>query len=415
VTLVVKLTGVGNRLKKRRRFDYRITLAGAVYVAGFLLVGAAAVNTQRAMLLLIFGLMLGIFFMAIIISRRMLSAVEVQRDVPSRTFADQVVYLGYRLRNRRRRPVMGLELSEVSPPETLESLGAYCLYLPPESSFVSGSRFVARRRGTYVLDRMRLLTRFPFLLVKARRDLAQEDTMIVWPALGQIRADLLVHGASEVSDAAPSRVGSGSDEFFGLRDYRPGDTPRWIHWKRTAGAGRPVVKEMAQPRPDVLYVLLDTQLTDDSPEQDLLRERLIRFAATLIDHGFHREYRVGLATAASGAIISIPAGAGMGHRRELLDALAGIDVNRTRTMRQVVAAMPRRLLRYAQVVAISPRSETANDLAGLRAACRKLRLVTPDELDELYLDYTPSSAAGAPQPDMPMSTAGSSPPGREEG
>ncbi|MDT8318163.1 MAG: DUF58 domain-containing protein [bacterium] len=39
-----------------------------------------------------------------------------------------------------------------------------------------------------------------------------------------------------------SRVGN-ADEFVGLRDYRPGDPLRTIHWKSWAKSGRPVVKE----------------------------------------------------------------------------------------------------------------------------------------------------------------------------
>src|SRR5207237_287835 len=39
-----------------------------------------------------------------------------------------------------------------------------------------------------------------------------------------------------------SRVGE-SEEFVSLRDYRPGDPLRLIHWKSWARRGRPVVKE----------------------------------------------------------------------------------------------------------------------------------------------------------------------------
>lgn len=42
--------------------------------------------------------------------------------------------------------------------------------------------------------------------------------------------------------ALTSSVGD-SEEFVSLRDYRPGDPPRRIHWKSWAKTGRPVVKE----------------------------------------------------------------------------------------------------------------------------------------------------------------------------
>ncbi|MBI2311127.1 MAG: DUF58 domain-containing protein [Betaproteobacteria bacterium] len=42
--------------------------------------------------------------------------------------------------------------------------------------------------------------------------------------------------------ALASRVGD-AEEFIGLRDYRPGDALRRIHWRSFARAGRPIVKE----------------------------------------------------------------------------------------------------------------------------------------------------------------------------
>lgn len=42
--------------------------------------------------------------------------------------------------------------------------------------------------------------------------------------------------------ALASSVGD-SEEFRALRDYRPGDSPRKIHWKSWAKVGRPIVKE----------------------------------------------------------------------------------------------------------------------------------------------------------------------------
>ena len=42
--------------------------------------------------------------------------------------------------------------------------------------------------------------------------------------------------------ALASSVGR-SEEFVSLRDYRPGDPMRHIHWKSWARTGRPIVKE----------------------------------------------------------------------------------------------------------------------------------------------------------------------------
>jgi uncharacterized protein (DUF58 family) len=369
----------------KQRYEYRGTLPGLLFLLAVMMIAAAAINTQRSLLFAILGVMLGAFFLSVFVSRRMLSAVQVRRDMPERVFANRVVHLAYHLRHRAgRRPAVALELAEIDPPRPLQSLGAFCQYLPRGGSFKSGSRFTVRRRGRYSLSGLRLSTRFPFSLLAARRDVKQGGSLLVWPALGRLRTDLLAHGATEVSDAAPSRMRSGADEFFGLREYRQGDNPRWIHWRRTASTGTPVVREMSKPRPDVLFVVLDTRLADPAAAET--RERLIRFAATLIEHAFHREYRVGLAAADSDRVVVLPPAAGRGPRNRVLDALAALDDNTRRSLADTLAALPRRLLWDAHVVAVAPEPARLANLEELRAACRRLTTVVAEGLDELFED-----------------------------
>ncbi len=386
--------------RAKQRFEYRATLGGTLYVIAFVLVGLAAVNTQQALLFVIFGLMVGAFFVSVAAARRTLAAVSVRRDMPSRTFANRVVHLGYVLRHERRRGAcLGLELRELDPPAELDSVGAYCLYLPAGATFKSGSRFVVRRRGRFELHAIRLSTRFPFSLLRAQRDVLQDGALVVWPALGRLLVDPLSSGATEVSDAAPSQVRSGSDEFFGLREYRHGDNPRWIHWRRSAGSRMPVVREMSKPRPDVLYVVLEAHLQPDSPQARRERERLISFAATLIEHAFRRQFQVGLATCREGRPVALAARGGRGRRTELLDALADIGDGADGPACSAMAAVPRRLLRHAHVVLIAPGAPTAERLEGLRAACRRLTVVTPQNLSTYFRDDPHAPEAGEPADD----------------
>ncbi len=397
----------------KKKCEFRLTFAGLLFVVLFLLVGTAAVNTQRAMLFVMFGLMLAAFFYSLFATRRMLMAVDVHRDMPQRSFASRVVHLSYSLRQLRKSagPAIGLELEEMSPPAQWEGASAYCLYLPAAGSFQSGSRFVVHDRGKYTLTRMRLSTAFPFRLVRGNRYFAQEDSLMVWPALGTLKVDLFQRGAAEVSDFAPSQVGSGADEFFGLREYRQGDNPRWIHWKRSAAKQSPVVKEMSRPRPDVLYIILDTQLSASAAnarsrdsaktkpgqpsEEHATREKLIRLAATLTEQAFRREYRVGLATAYSSRPVCLPAGAGIGQRIAVLDALACIDDNREIGLARLIAAIPARLLQFAQVVVIAQDKDRLQGLTALGAACQHAQTITPEQVDAIFDDAVAVEPADA--------------------
>jgi uncharacterized protein (DUF58 family) len=70
---------------------------------------------------------------------------------------------------------------------------------------------------------------------------------------------------SRASDAArasrqTSRRGGGP-EYLGVREYRPGDSPRHVHWPSTARTGTIMVRELEEERSRRVAVLVDT-LTD---------------------------------------------------------------------------------------------------------------------------------------------------------
>src|SRR5262249_52154644 len=70
-----------------------------------------------------------------------------------------------------------------------------------------------------------------------------------------------------------------SEEFVSLRDYRPGDPLRHVHWRSSARTGRLVVKEFE----DEFFVrhalVLDTFAT---PEQGLAFEEAVSVAASFV-------------------------------------------------------------------------------------------------------------------------------------
>lgn len=377
--------------RKRKRADVarvRLTLAGWLFLGGALLVGAGAVNSQASLMFWLFGAMMGVLHVSAVLSRRMVQGVTVRREAPGRVWQNRTVHLGYYLRNTRRRgSSLGLGIDEEQA-DGLEWATGYCLHLPRGATFRSGGRFVARRRGRIRLKDIRVRTAFPFGLVRAEKRCRQEASVVIWPARGKIKGRLLHHGVAESSRAAPSPVSGGQDEFFGLRDYRPDDNPRWIHWRRSAGRTDPVVREMTRPLPEILFVAVDAHLSDLSELGARAREKMFRFAGTLIDHAFARGYQVGLAAAyAGGVAVRLPAG-GIGQRRALMDALADIDSSSRTALLDTLRHVERRHVRNAIVVVVTasdPRPAAAA-LESIRANCRHLSVVTERSLSSIYED-----------------------------
>ncbi|MFA6134258.1 MAG: DUF58 domain-containing protein [Phycisphaerae bacterium] len=375
----------------------RVRLAPTVAGWLFLVVGAivcySAWRSQAAMLFVLFGVMVGAMSLSMAMARRMIAGVELKRDVPEQAWQNQTIHLGYYLRNSRRRgSCLGLSMNERAS-RSIQSVRGYCVHLPPGSFFRSGARFVARERGRIELDGVEVETCFPFGLIAARRLIQAPATLVVWPAKGQLKRRILICGAVESSSAAPSQATGGQDEFFGLRDYRSNDNPRWIHWRRSANRQAPVIREMCQPLPEILWVILDTALDDLSEIAQTRRERLIRFAGTAIEHTLARGYKVGLALGCSHGPVTIPPIAGKGQMHELLGALATIDINTQCRLEHTVAALRHGSLRDAQVLLIATDGARVDPVAlrPIRAHCRSLTVVGDRELP-FYFEDDPLAA-----------------------
>jgi uncharacterized protein (DUF58 family) len=102
-------------------------------------------------------------------------------------------------------------------------------------------RVPTRRRGSVVLGRVEISTRFPYGLFRAWAVLHPDVACVVYPRPA---------AAAPAPPFAPARSAGGSarrgeDDFAGLKDYHPGDPPRHIAWKAYARAGELLVKEFS--------------------------------------------------------------------------------------------------------------------------------------------------------------------------
>lgn len=100
----------------------------------------------------------------------------------------------------------------------------------------------AARRGVLRPDKLQLATAFPLGLFRAWSWAAPELSCLVYPAPEEGNVPL-PSGAGESGGGSSLR--RGQDDFGGLREYHPGDSPRHIAWKAVARGERLLTKEFA--------------------------------------------------------------------------------------------------------------------------------------------------------------------------
>ena len=118
---------------------------------------------------------------------------------------------------------------------------------------------LALRRGNQHFQGMTVARADPLALVRGLSQLAAPANMLVLPRRYAL-PPITLPGSRRYQPggvALAASVGD-SEEFVGLRDYRPGDSLQRIHWKSYARAGQPVVREYQDEYFERHALILDT-------------------------------------------------------------------------------------------------------------------------------------------------------------
>ncbi|KAA1262382.1 hypothetical protein LF1_49460 [Rubripirellula obstinata] len=261
----------------------RLTRLGVhfLFVGSFALIGGALRGFN--LLLILAGLVIGILLMHWRWSRRSLEELKVSRRLPGEAFAGKPFRIGYQIQSTSRfLPVWMLRVEDnVSAYRTTPSTGGKWNRLISKSSFFS--KFVnatlvcgvgvvppkqtrcancdctITQRGVYQLGPIRLLSCFPFALMTACKVFPATEKLYVYPRLLPLKQNWGRDLTSTVGSDSTSVKRSGGErgEFFGLREWRSGDSTQLIHWRTTARTGVPAVRQFEQKRSFDLCLLLD--------------------------------------------------------------------------------------------------------------------------------------------------------------
>ena len=136
------------------------------------------------------------------------------------------------------------------------------------------------RRGTLCFSSVSIGRTDPLGLARTFMNLPCPDTLLVLPRRYPVPGIRLpgLRKYQRGGVALSSKVGD-TEEFSSLRDYRPGDAMRRIHWKSWAKTGKPIVKEYQ----DEFFVRHALMLDTFAAPQDAERfEEAVSVAASLV-------------------------------------------------------------------------------------------------------------------------------------
>ena len=193
--------------------------------------------------------------------------------------------------------------------------------LPPNSEIELPMRIVPSHRGKMAFHGFRITRPDPFGLFKSFVTTRFRQSIVVLPRRYSL-PPITLPGTRKYQPGGISLASSvgDSEEFISLRDYRPGDPLRRIHWKSWAKVGKPIVKEYQ----DEFFVrhalILDTfQKTEHSE----IFEEAISIAASFVCSIQTQESLLDLMFVGTEAYC-FTSGRGLSHTDAILEILASV-------------------------------------------------------------------------------------------
>jgi hypothetical protein len=212
--------------------SYRLTNRTLALGGGAVLLFGVGTSVQAGWVLAIAALLLGMLVVGVVLPIRGLVGIEVARDVPASAVAGERVPITVRVTNRSRH---ARGLVRVRDDFCGPGTAVIGVLLPGQTREYASDRNGARR-GVHAGGTCKLDTGVPFGAARVRRTDAVDSRIVVYPRT-YAAPPLKLRGASGAH--APASMGDVSS----VREYRPGDPLRHVHWRSVARRGELMVRE----------------------------------------------------------------------------------------------------------------------------------------------------------------------------
>jgi len=264
------------------------------------------------------------------------------------------------------------------------------------------------KRGNYAWKNVHAWVSDPLGVVETEYLLAAPGEIEVMPDRSAMRRlTLRPRSTLHAPGSIPARIGGSGTDFWGVREYQPGDPLRWLDWRLTARHPRKLfTKEFEQEEIADVGLIVDARektnlsiLDPVSGVEDTLFDHTATAAAALAESFLHQGHRVSMLVF-GGKVEPVFAGYGKVQLTKILRCLANTRVGGGGTS-DVSDYLPRRMVSSRAVwIVISP--FVRNDrrfFLRLRASGYQGLLISPDPFD--FMGSDPTRAISLADPAAP--------------
>jgi len=252
---------------------------------------------------------------------------------------------------------------------------------------------VSGPRGGYVFAALEARINDHLAVSRSKVRVEAKGRLFILPPVTRVRNIAIRPRRTRVyAGMIPARAGGPGTEFFGVREYQPGDPPSAINWRASARDSDTLyANEYQQERVADVGIVLDGRLrTNEFARGHSLFEYSVQAAASLADALLNQGNRVGLLLYASYLGWTFP-GYGKIQRERILHALANAKTGESQVFSNLEHIPTRLFPPESQIVFVSPLAEEdLKPLIQLRAQGYDVLVVSPNPV-KFELSYLPPS------------------------
>jgi len=219
----------------QRRVYILPTRQGVAFAVSLLMMLIGSINYNLSLGYVLTFLLAGVGVVSILHAFRNLAHLALTGRRVDAVFANEIAWFQIDIENRETFDRFSIKLhGRDEPPASTVTCD-----IPAGRVTAVSVPVRATQRGWLQLDRVTVETRFPIGLARAWSYVKPDMRALVYP-----RPDdsLLPMPRPRPDSGETVSVGTGTDDFFGLRDYQPSDSPRHVAWKSAARTEVPMTK-----------------------------------------------------------------------------------------------------------------------------------------------------------------------------
>jgi uncharacterized protein (DUF58 family) len=217
---------------------------------------------------------------------------------------------------------------------------------------------ICLRRGLFTLGPTTVHTGDPFGIFDVKLAFPATMPLLVLPPIVPLPAIDVAPGGRSGEARPRSNVLYRTVSASTVREYAPGDSQRWIHWRTTARRNDLYVRLFDSTPAGDWWILLDMDRRVQAGEGDnATDEHGVVLAASLADRGIRLQKAVGI-VAQGDDLVWMPPEEGEGQRWEILRSLALVSRG-AQPLGEVLGRVGKSLGRDSSLVIITPSPETS--------------------------------------------------------